>query len=142
MTAIDINPSLSRTLSAEHQCLAAQIKIIEDIMEEPQYEAHRMLVALRTLIELAQEHFAHEEESMIDTAFPGMLLHRRDHEYLLKGLRDYISAFVDITDRPPPSLCDNLQSWLGFHCRRYDDAHLRFAEQRPSSASIIWRPHS
>ncbi|MGA9600651.1 MAG: hemerythrin family protein [Methylocystis sp.] len=111
-------------------------------MGEPQYEAHTMLVALRKLIDLAQEHFAHEEESMIDAAFPGRLLHRRDHEYLLRGLRNYMSAFVDITDRPPPSLCDNLQSWLGLHCRRYDDAYLRFAEQRRSSASIIWRPHS
>lgn len=77
-------------------------------MGEPQYEAHTMLVALRKLIDLAQEHFAHEEESMIDAAFLGMLLHRRDHEYLLRGLRNYMSAFVDITDRPPPSLCDNL----------------------------------
>ena len=142
MTMIDINPSLSRTLAAEHQCLGAQIKAIEHLMGEPQYEAHMMLVTLRKLIDLAQEHFVHEEESMIDAAFPGILLHRRDHEYLLRGLRDYMSAFVDIADRPPPGLCDNLQSWLGFHCRRYDDAYLRFAEQRRSNASIIWRPHS
>ena len=66
MTVIDINPALSRTLSAEHECLAAQIKDIEHIMGEPQYEAHTMLVALRKLIDLAQENFAHEEESMID----------------------------------------------------------------------------
>ena len=56
MTVIDINPTLSRTLSAEHECLAAQIKDIEHIMGESQYEAHTMIVTLRKLIDLAQEH--------------------------------------------------------------------------------------
>jgi hemerythrin-like metal-binding protein len=110
-----------------------QIKIIGDLTAEPRYDAHEILVAFHELVDLAQEHFGHEEEAMIDAAFPGMLLHQRDHAYLLRSLRDFIAALVDTAERPPSSLCDNLQSWFDFHRRRYDEVYLRFAEQRRTS---------
>jgi len=125
------------SLAQEHQRIADQIKIIEAMISTPRYESHQLLAALRELLDLSQEHFAHEEESMTDAAFPGGFLHRVDHEYLLRSLRDYISALVDTTERPRSNLGDNLRSWLDFHRRRYDEAYLRFAELQRASGSIV-----
>jgi len=133
MAAISMNESPSTPLLREHQCVWDQIKIIGDLTAEPQCDTHEILVAFRELVDLAQAHFAHEEEAMNDAAFPGMLLHQRDHEYLLRSLRDFIAALVDTAEPPPSSLCDNLQSWFDFHRRRYDEVYLRFAEQRRTS---------
>ena len=135
-TAIMFN-SGSLTLTQEHQCMADQIKIIEDMILAPQYESHQVLAAFRELLDLAQEHFAHEEESMTGAAFPGSFLHRLDQEYFLRSLRDSIAALVDATERPPANLCDNLRSWLGFHCRRYDEAGLRFADRQRASGLTV-----
>jgi hemerythrin len=137
MAAAILYNGASPTLAQEYQRIAAQIEIIEAMVSAPQYQSHQVLFALRELLDLAQEHFAHEEESGTDAAFPASFLHRLDHEYLLKSLRDYIAALVDTTEWPPANLRDNLRSWLGFHCRRYDEAYLRFAEQRRASGLIV-----
>ncbi|WP_158658739.1 hemerythrin family protein [Methylocystis bryophila] len=112
-----------------------QIAFIERVAAEPRFDAHRMVVALWELLEVTNQHFAHEEKAMVDDAFPRLALHRRDHEYLLKALRDYIAAFVDNTERPSASFCDNLRSWIGFHCRRYDEDYSRFSDWRRASGS-------
>jgi len=134
MVAIGGYGAWSLRLSQEHQCIFDQMKRIEALVSEPDYDSHRVILALRDLLDLAQEHFAHEEEGMISSAFPGAFLRRLDHDYMLRSLRDFIAGLVDTTDRPPSSLCDNLQSWLSFHCRRYDEAYGRSAERRRPAA--------
>lgn len=129
----------------EHAEIAAQIAKIRDLVDKSPAESSALLAALAKLLTLTKEHFAHEEEMMIVNGFPGTLLHRRDHEYLVKGLRDYMAALADTTEPPAASFCDNLQSWLSFHIRKYDDAYMEFKRRNEregndalSSFGVIW----
>lgn len=132
MVMIERGCAFSRKRGGHHR-VAEQIEVIESLMAAPCYDSHGMLVALRDLLALAREEFSREEENMVEAGFPGLFLHRLDHEYLLKNLRDYIATFVDSAEQPRPNLCESLRSWLGFHHRRYDEAFLRYADWRRAS---------
>jgi hemerythrin len=119
----------TKAIPEEHIEIAAQIAVIRALVDKSPAESSALLAALAKLLNLTKEHFAHEEEIMIVSGFPGTLLHKRDHEYLVKGLRDYMAALADTTEPPAATFCDNLQSWLLFHIRKYDEAYMEFKER-------------
>lgn len=124
----------TKAIPEEHIEIAAQIAVIRDLVDKSPAESSALLAALAKLLTLTREHFAHEEEIMIVNGFPGILLHQRDHEYLMKGLRDYMADMADTTEPPVAILSDNLQSWLMFHIRKYDEAYMEFKERKERAA--------
>ncbi len=120
----DSNPKdTSQEGIEEHQAIAAQIDLIREELEEKQPDATLIYDSLRILLEMTKDHFKHEEAQMIIDSYPGMLLHKRDHDYLVKGLRDFTSSLIDGTVTLSPSLAEELKSWVRLHIKRFDNAY-------------------
>jgi hemerythrin len=119
--------------TAEHQAIAAQIGLIREELQKPSPNAVLIFEYLEKLLEMTKAHFKHEEDHMVIDGYPGMLLHKRDHDYLVKGLRDFAASVVDETVGLSPSVGENLESWLRFHIKRFDDAYEAFANKRNQS---------
>ncbi len=85
--------------------------------------------SLRSLLEMTKEHFKHEEDHMIFDSYPEMLLHKRDHDYLVRGLTDFTSSLIDGRVTLSPSLAGGLQSWVRLHIKRFDSAYQNFVNE-------------
>ena len=130
MAVADLNLSSSdeseRSLPEEHIKIADQISIIRNEASRAIPDVGRIVSAVRELLNITKSHFQHEESVMLENHFPGMLLHKRDHDYLIRGLSDFMASVVDEAVPLSPAIGDNLQSWLTYHIKRYDDAYLEF----------------
>ncbi|MFZ1109017.1 MAG: hemerythrin family protein [Rhodomicrobium sp.] len=89
---------------------------------------------LQDLIVTAQEHFQHEEAIMTKNEFPGLLFHKRDHEYLLRSLMDFASSLSHETVPVSIDIGVNLRSWLSYHIKKYDEAYVAFMDARGRDA--------
>lgn len=114
------------TISDEHKEMSEHIVAVRNLLSETPVDVIKLISALESLLVLTRSHFQHEETIMITTHFPGMLLHKRDHDYLLKGLSDFTASLGDGTAPVSPVIADNLQSWLRYHIKKFDDAYLEF----------------
>ena len=63
---------------------------------------------------------------MTVNAFPGLIFHKRDHDYLIKSLMDFTSALNHGTTSLSNDMGVNLRSWLTYHIKKYDDAYVAF----------------
>jgi hemerythrin-like metal-binding protein len=85
-------------------------------------ERTRICQSLDALEDLATVHFGCEETLMLARHFPGYPNHKRNHDALLRTLRDYIAALrIDAT---PLSAEDgrSLRRWVAQHTAKYDAA--------------------
>lgn len=115
-----------KAIPDEHKEISAQIMLIRNLVGNSPVDVSQIISALRELLKLTKSHFEHEEYIMITNHFPGMLLHKRDHDYLVDGLRKFMASLVDETAMLSPQIADNLQSWLNHHIKKFDDAYLEF----------------
>lgn len=116
--------------TSEHKSIADQINLIRRELDSSSPDVTRIYESLRALLSMTEKHFKHEEDRMILEGYPGALLHKRDHDYLVKGLREFTSQIVDETATLSPSVGESLQSWLRFHIKRFDEAYQEFLRQR------------
>lgn len=134
MTSIDqhyeARESSEKTIPDEHKEIFDQIVIIRRLVDNMPDDVDRIISALQTLVAITKSHFQHEETIMMKNKFHGAFLHKRDHEYLICGLRTFIDSIVDNSIQPSPTIGDNLQSWLRHHIKRFDDAYLEFKTRR------------
>jgi hemerythrin-like metal-binding protein len=130
MTSIDqrheVRENREGTVPDEHKYIFDQIQIIRSLVDHTPADVDQIISALQKLLVITQSHFQHEESIMIKNNFPGTLLHKRDHDYLVDGLRTFIRSIVDNSIHASPAIGDNLQSWLRHHIKRFDDAYLEF----------------
>ncbi len=112
-----------------HQAIADQINLIREELEEKEPDATLIYDSLRVLLEMTRDHFKHEEDQMVIDSYPGMLLHKRDHDYLVSGLRDFNAGLVDKTFTLSPSLADELTSWVRLHIKRFDNAYQDYVKR-------------
>jgi hemerythrin-like metal-binding protein len=117
----------------EHRAIEDQINLIRRELDSASPDAMRIYEYLRSLRSMTEEHFKHEEHWMILEGYPGAILHKRDHDYLVKGLREFTSQLVDETTLSP-SVGESLQSWLRFHIKRFDDAYQEFLSRRKTES--------
>ncbi|MGJ0391415.1 MAG: hemerythrin domain-containing protein [Methylocystis sp.] len=114
----------------ERKAIADQINFIRQELQKDAPETSVVLEALQKLVDMTKEHFKHEEDHMLIESYPGMLLHKRDHDYLVKGIKEFTASLVDNTVQLSPDLCEGLQSWLRYHMKRFDDAFVDFASHK------------
>jgi hemerythrin len=123
-------------ISIEHKEIADQITLIRRELEKESPDEAFVAHALRELLEITESHFRHEEDIMLIKGFPGMLLHKRDHDYLIKGLSAFTSSLVDATVKLLPGTGAGLQSWLKYLITKFDDAYLAFIQQERKQKSV------
>lgn len=90
---------------------------------------------LEALIETAHAHFQHEEALMTKNAFPGLIFHKRDHDYLIRSLMNFTSSLSHGTVPVSSDIGVNLRSWLTFHIKKYDEAYVAFVESGKRDAT-------
>ena len=85
---------------------------------------------LLTYLDHTKEHFAHEEEMMIEKKFPPYLHHKEEHDKALKNLENMISEFQ--TSKNPVVVLDYLEKtlipWFLQHVETLDSVTSMFLE--------------
>ncbi len=130
------------SIADEHRLLAERIeeasRQIEVFISAPANrtasETQRVVALLNDLSQTARSHFEHEETLMTENNFPGLTFHKRDHDYLLKNLMHFISALSHGTLPFSNDIGVNLQSWLTYHIKKYDDVYLAYSERAKPEA--------
>ena len=129
-------PELSSSIVNEHRLLAEKIdaasheigKFFASAANQTPFDVKRIITTLEELRDIAKIHFQNEEALMIKNDFPGLVYHKRDHDYLLKSLIHYTSSLSHGTVPFSPDIGVNLRSWLTYHIKKYDEAYVTFLE--------------
>jgi len=140
--SIDLPDGSQRTIIEEHQLLADKIDqaasqifgLLSNSAHRPPSEVRSLAESLHDLIATAREHFQHEEALMTKNEFPGLVFHKRDHEYLLRSLIDFASSLSHGTVPVSRDIGVNLRSWLTYHIKKYDEAYVAFMDARKADA--------
>jgi hemerythrin len=134
MTTVSENSALSklyeRSVGDEHAELIERIESVRRATGKTPVDFAYFVKTIESLLESTKSHFQHEEYIMAIKGYPGLNKHRNDHDYLIKGLEEFLTRLVDKAITAPPELCENLKGWLEFHIRKYDNAYLEFAENQ------------
>jgi hemerythrin-like metal-binding protein len=120
------------SIQQEHKDLAESIRALSDQIDVycndyNKYAPHdlRQIVAsLQELLNIAKRHFQHEEKIMSINGFSGLVLHKRDHDYLIQSLKDFICSLSHGKIPLSADAGQNLRSWLIYHVKKYDGAYL------------------
>jgi hemerythrin-like metal-binding protein len=139
----DISEEARQSIVEEHRLLAEKIDQaclhIDAFFSAPAkqspLEFARIVSLLDELIETAHAHFQHEEDLMTKNEFPGLIFHKRDHDYLLRSLMDFTSSLSHETVPVSTDIGVNLRSWLTYHIKKFDEAYVAFAGSRKPDAS-------
>lgn len=116
----------NEAIAEEHRHLSEQIETICLIVESKPGDTACLLESIQELTKMTRVHFRHEEMMMHRSRFPGTLMHKRDHDYLVRGLVEFAASLVDETVVVTPEFCNGLRSWMDFHTRKYDDSYREF----------------
>jgi hemerythrin-like metal-binding protein len=131
-------------LIEEHRLLARRIDKaavqIDHVCSAPANqtpsEIKRLIELLEGVLEAAREHFQHEEALMTKDGFPGLVVHKRDHDSLIRALKELMSSLGQGPVRLSTDIGMNLRSWLTYHVKRYDEAYAAFAASgKPDATS-------
>ncbi len=120
-----------QSIVEEHRLLAEHIdnasKQVELFFSAPANQSRsdvkQVVVLLEELLEIARSHFQHEEALMASHEFPGLIFHKRDHDYLIQSLKNFTSALSHGTVPFSADMGVNLRSWLTYHIKKYDDVY-------------------
>ena len=76
----------------------------------------------RRLVQHCQEHFAHEEREMQRTNFPGLKLHKKQHDRVLQEMSGLLRGYIETQDIAPllSYLQDVLPDWFTQHIHTLD----------------------
>ncbi len=93
----EANLERRQSIVEEHRLLAEHIenasKQVEFFFSAPANQspsdASRVVDLLDQLQEIARSHFQHEEALMASHEFPGLIFHKRDHDYLIQSLEEF-----------------------------------------------------
>lgn len=132
----EVNLERHQSIVEEHRLLAEHIenasKQVEFFFSTPANQspsdASRVVDLLDQLLEIARSHFQHEEALMASHEFPGLIFHKREHDYLIQKFKNFTSSLSHGTVPFSPDMGVNLRSWLTFHIKKYDDVYAGFIE--------------
>ncbi len=115
-----------KTVRREHQALAEEIDSLCRALDPTPQNISKVIFTLQEILKQAKALFRHENRLMKISNPPERLNHKRDHAYLVKGLRDCIGSYVDATEPISPSIGEYLGIWLIYHDKKYDHAFFEF----------------
>jgi hemerythrin-like metal-binding protein len=113
----------------EHQAISDQIALLREELNKTPPDGSLIFALLQTLLSMTAAHFKHEEDRMVIQGCPRILVHKKDHEYLVNGLKEFAASVVDETVVLSPSVGESLQSWLKLHIKRFDEAYQKFQNE-------------
>lgn len=113
-------------LADEHRHIEEMIETVCAIAEHDPKDTGELIRSIRELARMTKAHFRHEEMLMTRDHYPGALMHKRDHDYLLKGLAEFTASLADDTVRISSEFASGLRSWMTFHSRKFDDSFKAF----------------
>lgn len=103
----------------EHRELIGLINELQRVLESG-FEREQVVTALGEVYAQIAAHFALEEKSMRDSAYPDYEEHKADHEALLDQLRDFMDRVEDGDTTVEQWLPDELGQWFSEHFRTHD----------------------
>jgi hemerythrin-like metal-binding protein len=110
----------------QHQSLFALANQLERAMNSHDDDSGAVSDAVYGLVGYVVEHFADEEQIMMECGYPGVGPHRALHEQLnaqtLEVLARYTNGETETPDELAPLVCD----WLTNHIERHDKSFVEF----------------
>ncbi len=133
---------LQQSIAEEHRLLAEQVELASSeianffskVANKSPSDVKRLVRLLGELIETAEAHFYHEEALMKKDGFPDFFLHKRDHDYLLRRLNRFASCLSCGDVLVPAGIGMDLQSWLTWHMKKFDEPYVAFTESHTRDA--------
>ena len=116
------------TLDRQHQGLFDTINELNAALADGK-GATVMDDVLRRLLDYAAYHFASEEYLMEAHRFPGLAIHRLEHEAFGRNVKKYLDDYRQGKQHAPVSLLLFLQSWLNEHILKTDKAYSSFLNE-------------
>lgn len=105
--------------------------LMNQIFSAAQLGADMVIQAVADLCLFTREHFAREQASMEQTAYPGRDDHRYEHEYLIFQLDVLIERLmISGPDYVADELVDLLKRWLCDHILTCDAAFAEYLRER------------
>ena len=117
-------------IDGEHQGLITIINrlyaSVRTSAGKPQIEA-----AFKEMRDYTQTHFAHEEQLMVDSGYPDLDAHRKQHHAFVQRLDDVYGEFASGADPAGVSLMSLLGAWWTAHINTSDKALGQFLQRHP-----------
>ena len=106
-------------IDAQHEAL---IGLINELHENMLQQADRSVLdgLLQRLLDDTRDHFAYEEELMLETGYPRYQAHRLEHQKLLQRLLDLIGRFRDGELLFSFAVIVELKGWAKVHIANAD----------------------
>ena len=107
-------------LDEEHRGLFSRLQELEDAIA--QSAAHEKAMGiLRKIAESTRDHFQGEEAQMQELQYPGITLHRANHQRLMEKLLAFAARYVSGGQKLDHHALNFLRDWLLYHIQN-DDA--------------------
>jgi hemerythrin-like metal-binding protein len=94
-------------------------------------------VVVRAILErldgYTKTHFAHEEALLQQYGYPGLVAHKREHDFLATRVQNLRDAFDAGDASAPGEIHDLLADWLNYHILHTDKAYAAFLTERGAS---------
>jgi hemerythrin len=132
------------SIADEHRSLSDNIERISELLDIyfsgknglPRQDQSQILISLKEFLKIARGHFEHEEMIMEKNNYSGLAPHKRDHDYLIESLNDFIWSINYETIQIPVDTLPNLRSWLSFHINKFDNAYFQLNEKTASNPGL------
>jgi hemerythrin len=104
------------SIDAQHKKLVEMINTLHSALRQGKSAevAGRIVTQMKAY---AFSHFAHEEKCMIQTAYPGLAGHKKEHAAFVQQVEDVTSGKVEMTSI---ELIEFLRKWLVQHIQGTD----------------------
>ena len=127
---------------AEHRGLYRHLSELLRALK-PGVPDDRLGDVLQSVVEHAQDHFAHEERALRSAGYAALEWHKQQHDTGRKRIQSAVRRFKSGDRQVLADLLEFLERWLSDHTAvadRMAGAYLRNFERAKSRASVGYRP--
>lgn len=122
-------------IDAEHQELIGILNDLHVAIRNKQ-GSRSCREVLNRLADYTHRHFSHEEDLMVQSGYPELDAHRKQHEGFLRQAKDLDAKLTERRVAIAFELLHMLRSWLAQHIQGSDR---RFGEYRLRTAPVVQR---
>jgi hemerythrin len=113
------NKSLKK-ISNEHAHLVDLLKALSCAVEQKPIGRDKITAALSNLLEVTSEHFAHEEELMLESGYAKYLDHQKNHEHVLGLIKNLIAQHCEGDIEVEGKAKILIEKWMLMHFKQFD----------------------
>jgi len=117
-------------MNSDHKAFVDIFNTLADLLAQSSRERHEVSALLEQLLEHSREHFAREEQQMIQFSFPAYSCHKSEHEQVLVEMEKELDAWRAAGDvQWLNDYLEQLPEWLAGHIASMDTVTANYISQ-------------